>query len=65
MKRLMLKMFVLLGSIIAEVLVAREYVIHERGSTAPVSEDKYRIMFQWLVGQQLFVTFVLQRSQRR
>ena len=57
--------YCLIGSIIAEVLVAREYVVHERGSTAPVSEDKYRIMFQWLVGQQLFVTFVLQRSQRR
>ena len=55
--------YCLIGSIIAEVLVAREYVVHERGSTAPVPEDKYRIVFQWLVGQQLFVAFLLERSQ--
>ena len=55
----------LISCVIPKMLVAGEHVMYKSSSTPPVSQNEYRIMFQRLIGQQLFVAFILQCSQRR
>jgi len=53
----------LIRCVIAEMLVAREHIMHESCSATPVTENKYRVVLQRFVRQQLLITFVLQGSQ--
>ena len=53
----------LIRCVIAEMLVAREHIMHESCSATPVTEDKYRVVLQRFVRQQLLIAFVLQGSQ--
>ena len=50
----------LVGRVVTEMLVAREYIVHEGSTAAPVSQNEYRVVFQRFVGQQLLVTAFLQ-----
>ena len=50
----------LIRCVIAEMLVAREHIMHESCSATPVTENKYRVVLQRFVRQQLLITFVLQ-----
>ena len=54
----------LIGGAIAEMLVAREHVVHESRARAPMSEDKHRRMFQRLVGEEFLVAAVLNGRER-
>ena len=55
----------LVSRIIAKMLIARKYVMYKSRSTPPMSQNEYRIMFERLICQQLFVTSILQCGQRR
>ena len=54
----------LIGGVVAEVLVAREHVVNERCSRAPVSEDEHGGVLQRFVGQTLLVAAFLDGRQR-